>query len=589
MSINYMRSGILTLILIGLCLNANAKKLVIQSQEDFDKINIEILDAIESGASNVRVCFAPGQYVYKQNHINLNKIKNNRLTISIEGNGARLIPEGYAYNNGDDYVGNYRIQSSWMSGNKDINTWSRSRYADGLVEVVDPNTKKCRIKVKEILPSTSGRQLYVKIPHWFRSSVYEIEEIKGNYIYFKAPDLSISSKGDCNINGDFTHGGKEVRYKLCNLNNTDDCIKIVSGKVVLPQGIANVYEGIVTSFLTLNDCRFKRIKISGLIFLGACSDDEKSLVNLCDNNASSIKIEKCKFVGIRSNVLSIINSNNVTINKCSFEYCWYNGVVADNGSGNFTIENSMFNMMGLGMSNTFSIQCCGDNYHVCNNVLTDFGYGGIAVGLYYENRQSKPIKGVVENNELYYSDEYISHIADYGIMDGGAIYVFTKNDETTIKGNYIDGYTGIDSNRGIFCDDGAYNVHIHGNIILNISNSYCIDSRRVPEVENTYSSVSGIANSNVNITISDNVVDGAIRFVGKSGIDNNCTYGNNYSIRPTNSPAIANTVNHVSKVGDEISFDASVSNGKVSLQKSDYKTLKHSRNWKVIRKRVVKK
>ena len=33
-------------------------------------------------------------------------------------------------------------------------------------------------------------------------------------------------------------------------------------------------------------------------------------------------------------------------------------------------------------------------------------------------------------------------------------------------------------NRGIFCDDGASNISIYGNVILNTPNSYCIDLRQ---------------------------------------------------------------------------------------------------------------
>ena len=76
-------------------------------------------------------------------------------------------------------------------------------------------------------------------------------------------------------------------------------------------------------------------------------------------------------------------------------------------------------------------------------------------------------------------------------------------------------------NRGIFCDDGASNFTITGNTILRIANSYCIDSRMVKDQHPEKFT------NNVNITITDNTVDGSIRFEGRNEVGNRCVYGRN--------------------------------------------------------------
>ena len=106
-------------------------------------------------------------------------------------------------------------------------------------------------------------------------------------------------------------------------------------------------------------------------------------------------------------------------------------------------------------------------------------------------------------------------------MDSGAIYLWTQNDNVIIRYNYIHDYTGAGDNRGIFCDDGAANFKIIGNRILRIANSYCIDSRRIKDQHPE------IFTNNVNISITDNTVDGSIRFEGRDDVGNKCVYGNN--------------------------------------------------------------
>lgn len=67
------------------------------------------------------------------------------------------------------------------------------------------------------------------------------------------------------------------------------------------------------------------------------------------------------------------------------------------------------------------------------------------------------------------------------LMDSGAIYTWTQNDQVIIRYNYIHDYTGASDNRGMFCDDGAANFKIIGNRILRIANSYCVDSRIIKD------------------------------------------------------------------------------------------------------------
>lgn len=105
-------------------------------------------------------------------------------------------------------------------------------------------------------------------------------------------------------------------------------------------------------------------------------------------------------------------------------------------------------------------------------------------------------------------------------MDSGAIYTWTKNDNVIIRNNYIHDYAGAADNRGIFCDDGASNLKIYDNIILNIPNCYCIDSRMVKDQNANI-------HNNSNNFMANNMVDGGVRFMGYGDENRNCVKGAN--------------------------------------------------------------
>ena len=137
------------------------------------------------------------------------------------------------------------------------------------------------------------------------------------------------------------------------------------------------------------------------------------------------------------------------------------------------------------------------------------------------------MSGVIEDNELYYTPQYYTDYKKHTLMDSGAIYLWTQNDDVTIRNNYIHDYIGMADNRGIFCDDGAANFKIIGNRILRIANSYCVDSRKIKDQRPEKFM------NNVNISITDNVFDGRIRFEGRDGEGNGCVYGRN-TVRKAN-------------------------------------------------------
>ena len=503
--------------------------IVVSSQTEFDGLQEQLINTIKSGEKVIYVKLLPGTYIAKEKHITLKDIDASNTKIHIVGHGATLIPEGHEYHDGDNYQGTFSVGNSWMSGNKDVETWSYVKYTDSFIEVLDAEEKRCRLKCKNSFSAnTDFSNAYILITHWYQSSTYKIEKIEGQYIYFTANDLKESSYGGFNVNDDYNYGNKIIRYKLCNIETGEDYFRITDGKVHLPNGVTSVWEGKTYNYLTFQNCKFAIVEVNGIQFHGNAFAESHPAISIRNTACKKIRIHKCGFYGMRGSIITVSASPNVKIDNNQFADSYYYGIWSNNGSANTMVEKNSFKSMGKRMHNTKCVGCLGTNYRVSDNVFLDFGYCGIRTGVWYKSDMKQPCTGVIENNDLSYSQDYLDHIENYGIMDGGAIYLATKNAGSIVRNNYIHGFSGIKHNRGVFCDDGASNIEIYSNVITDIVNSMCIDSRRVTFVERSNTPESGIDRANINIVIRDNTVDGSIRFEAHEDSDNGCIKGANY-------------------------------------------------------------
>ena len=558
-------------------------------QSSFDKLQATLVSAIKTGDKEISVFFTKGTFTAKERHLILNGIKAPDVSISIIGSDAIILSSGKEYKNGDKHQSELSVRRSWMSDSQDIKIWSDVRYADGLIEILDESKQQCRLKSKEPLASVANGASHILIPHWFQSSVYTIDKISGNYIYFTASDLKKSFGSGYNVNGDYHYGKKQVRFRLFNAKGSSDCVRIVDGRVQLPSGISSARECLIHRYITIQNCSFCSVDIKGLKFRGNNYAYNDPAIYINNVNCTSLSVTGCEFRGMHGDVITIASSPNVHIENNTFYDCYNNGIQSDNKSKNTIVKDNAFKNMGKRMQNTFCILCRGENYLVTGNKIEDFGYGGIGIGVHYKSEKPNPSKGIVDGNEMTYTDAYIANIANYGIMDSGAIYVWTKNDGSIIRNNFIHGYSGMGDNRGIFCDDGAYNLQIYDNVITGIANSYCIDSRRESSVERTKTPESGIDRSNVNIVIRDNIVDGKVRFVAHEDKNNGCVKGANYVLREKDKTLPNNVQGNVAKWDDDIILDTNGSSkGKIRLTAKSYKQLKKSKSWSSLRKHVVK-
>ena len=499
-----------------LALTAKASVITIVDQEDYNQLQRKIEAAIKAGENDITITFGRGPYYYKDDHVLLRDVYRKDVTLRFRGNKTKMIAAGKQYRKGDIYEGGFSIKHVWLDDKlNDLFIWGQMYQSDRMVEIVDEKTKLCRIHSPEfnLSPQKVGSNAWLQLTEWYMSGTYKIERVDGQNVYFIAHDLKpgLSGYGNYNVNYDYTVVKHYPRFRVCNMGDETADLNVIEGQPV-PQ---DFYECQSSTFLQIYGTDFRHIDISGISFYGNAG--KSMLLRLLGARVSGgINIHDCEFHGIKSVAVYMMQTNNTTVSNCRFEDCYDHVLLAISKVKNIRITDNYFVNMGKGLKSTFSIHCQCKDFYVAGNTLVNFGQGGIGVGTGVDDADEG--NGAVENNELYFTDEYADYARKSSLIDGGAIYIYTKNAGTTVRYNRIHNYTGAHSNRGIYCDDGAYGFSVYGNVITSISNSNYIDSRLVP---------SSTLPTNTNNLMENNIVAGRYKFEGRAGADNGCVKGQN--------------------------------------------------------------
>lgn len=467
-----------------------AYTITVKTQQQFDDINDEISKAIAAGSRNIKVKIESGVYHFRENHI-LRKNEQTNVAISIVGKNAILTSD-------NDYGAEVEPGSPWQE----------MAFADTLIEVADKEKKLCVIPYANNLSNEEKANLSkVQITQWFWASVYTISHIDEKGIYFVTPDLKwengIGGRKGYNVNFDYLYASKTPRFRLYDKTNERDCT--------------------ASRFINLENSSYRSFCMTGLRFDGNKSG--RALLSMTNVEAEQIIIDGCTFEHIQSCVANISGTGNVTFTHNAVRSTMGNEVHFLNNCVNVRVTDNVFENCGQRIGNTFCIVCREAEYYVANNIFRDFGYGAIGVGVWHGSEKKYPSKGIIERNEMSFSSNYFANSWKSMLMDSGAIYTWTQNDDVIIRYNYIHDYLGAGDNRGIFCDDGAGNLKIYSNMVLNTPNCYSIDSRFIKDQNSSFQ-------NNANNFIAYNIVDNSIRFTGYQSEERHCLKGQNIILRP---------------------------------------------------------
>ena len=526
----------------------------IQNQNDFDNLRSTIKQNIDEGHHDILIDFKRAKYEYSENHINLS-ISNPDVNIIFEGNGSELT--GKAIQNNDRKNPAY----AYSQNGTPIDFWSETIELDEAVSHTDkPNIYK--IKMPKIQANVGD---FIKISEWYLSSVYEITDIKDGYLYFSADyPYEVNVKGR-DVNSDLNYGKVFPRCRIYH-SISDNSIS----------------EHHPICFLNLSNTKINSLKLSDFSF--SCSPVSKYGILIFYNlDTQHTIIKDCRFSDCKSLCIQLNNTKNVTIEECSFTDNFNECIKANDGCYRTYIVNNYFKNNGKEWNNYFDITVSGEKFLIAHNVIVNFSYGGIRVGNWWGSNKGGRVEGIVEYNELYYTPDYYASYKQHTLMDSGAIYVATVNDDVHVRYNRIYDIAGAKDNRGIFCDDGTCNTKIYGNIVTGIKNSYSIDLRHTPDVEKDERYKFGKVN--VGDLMMYNIVDGDIRFEGREK-ENECVKGMNYLLHKDGHQTPKEHLKNIDDPErDVILNQKGEKNGRITLSKDDKNKLKKNpiyekiKNW----------
>ena len=525
---------------LSLPLTTQADTLRVNTQNEFNALPTDIEMAIRRGATTVDVVLAPATFYFRENHINWNNRQWDGITINLRGHGTVIKANGIALTNGQDYNRTFHHGNGYTAGDSlNIALWGDLHEADDLIEVLDKDSKLCRLPYSDIDDQDEAGcvNTYINITQWFKSSVYKVLRISDGMIYFIASDLAYNNSRQCyNVNLDEAYSRKALkideglmpRFRLCNSSlDSDRLVNIRDGKIHLPQALNQVREHTANTFFSLASSTIGGINFSGITFCGN-RDNNNYLIAFNKVKANdSIAFSNCQFHALRSNVIQAFDSNNLRVRHCHFSNCYHYGIFASR-SVNTTITHCTFSDMGLACINTASIRCSGSDYYIAYNEFCNFGRTGISLGTWWKADKTTPETGVVEHNLLYFTPSYMANHLKRSLMDSGAIYIYTQNDRVSVRHNIIHDYIGACDNNGIYCDDGACHFRIHDNIVANTPNGYSIDSRAVLHIATNKESKTTVVNYDNQIY--NNIVDGPIRAEAAPG-NSKCRFASNKRIK----------------------------------------------------------
>lgn len=481
----------------------------INTQEQFDGINDAITSAITAGKKNIRVKIARGLYQFHENHIQRNDEQKEDVSISIEGKGVVITSDSSYY------------------GNSINEPWQEMLYADTIIDVIDKDKKLCLLPYKNNWNEQQRENLTkVQITQWFRAPVYHVSRIDDKGIYFTATELKWEkgyANDGYNVNFDYLYLGNTPRFRLYDVSKERKCV--------------------ASCFVDLSNCKYRLFSIRGIDFIS--NTGGYPLISMTDVAVEQVSVKKCTFEYIRGNVANFSGTNNVEFDGNIVRNTTGNEVRFVNNCPNVRVTNNTFENCGRSISNTFCVTCWECSYYIANNTFRDFGYGAIGVGIWHGFEKKNYSGGIIEHNEIYFTPTYFADAWKHMLMDSGAIYTWTQNDNVIIRYNYIHDYTGSGDNRGIFCDDGANNLKIYGNVVLNTPNCYSIDSRMAKDKGDGFT-------NNANNFMANNVVDNRVRFQGHSDVQRHVVKGANMIVREADYQPLNNKYDNLELMEEDI-------------------------------------
>ena len=349
---------------------------------------------------------------------------------------------------------------------------------------------------------------------------HQVQKVKNGYLFFylNSDDAPTIYQRTLDPNKDRITYKKTPRCKFINCPKSEG-IHIINGKLYVPRKYKDIRICKASQLLSLKQCNLRSIVIKGFYINGCGATPVISMDNSTFSGGAFVK--ENTFKNISHNSVRIVNCKNVTISGNVIENTRQEAIKCIR-SENVTIFGNELKNIGW-MLSTRCISATGIKLHICDNIIEDFNYSAIECGG-FRQKNDEYLEYIVERNHIRYSDKYYAEHANHSLSDAGGIYLHPENTGGIVRYNVVDHIVGYGANRGIFIDDGARNVSVYGNLIMDIGNCYDIDLRYTTSHKKT------IPDHNKNNQIFHNIMTGGYRFEDTGKDDSRCIGGANLLI-----------------------------------------------------------
>lgn len=515
----------------------------VSTQRELNDLSNNIRKAIKNGKKEIEVRISSGVYYYEKLPVYLYNLDAKNVSISIVGNNTIMVAGG------KDYSGGKLVQSPdkdkvYLDNNRNpIDIYGDVQWASAPVEVLNQNTGECRLLIGTKKEYMEG--LKIQLSEWYLSPVYDVSSIKDEYVYFIANDIKYDKAKKCfNVNYDYGMGDNNPRFRF-----------IEPGLVLNSK--TSIHECEVSQFLILYRSKIKSFSVSGIDFLG-CAKGKDALIYFRDVEAEKISISNCKFEQIKYKIVKLRNTENFVFRDNIVRNCFDGAVYSYVDCPSTIVKNNIFYRAEMGWTNSSCVACYGKDFSIADNVFEDISYASIVSGFLYAWGKKIVGCGVIERNSIFYGEEYYNNPWKYTLYDSGAIYIGTQNKLVIVRYNDIHNYRGVRSKRGIYCDEGAMNVKIYGNVISGITNAHSLFSWRDRSMNKKLSA------SNDGIEVFYNLIWGNYKFDERP--NSSCIHGKNIILYADGEEAPKNELtNFAYKEKDIVFSGVTKRNGRIEL------------------------
>jgi hypothetical protein len=486
MLVRRIAAGIAALCL-ALAGSAQPARVRIADQAAFDSLDVTIHRFLEGDGEELDISLGPGPFFFRDGHLRLDAVDASGKRISLAG-GPSLILPAMVRAPFDPDACRFVSGGSAPEPVREVRTLKRTR---SFVRVMDRRNGICRIRTDSVQDPSLVRDGYIYLTQWYKGATYKITAVKGRYLFFHADDLR-QVRLLYSVNLDWTFAMRFPRYRILHGEGKE------------------WRHAVATTFLSLDHASLDGITLSGLDFIGNAKDGDRTLIQV-DSSSAPVRMTGCRFEQIRSDCISVSLSQDVTVEDCTFKDCYRCCMTVSPGSSRIDIARNRIESSGLAGENSTCFRCYAADFRIRDNIISDFGYSAILTGLHYTLKKEYPLNGVISGNEIFQTPACFASAPEQLLMDSGAIYISTQNDDLLIEDNYIHDINGPTYNRGIFADDGASHIRIVRNRIKGMGNYYAIDVDPRSAWKMLHRRKRRVNVANEGVVVRDNVVDGKVR------------------------------------------------------------------------------